>query len=432
MSEFLMVMADGVPMGRVARNGKRMGFQYDSGWLVAPQRYPLSLSMPLALKEHPHVVIEPFLWGLLPDNPRILEEWGRRFQVSPRNVFRIIGHVGEDCAGAIQFLPEADGDRRATAARKSGVTWIDDEELARRITLLLENHGSTRLAGDSGQFSLAGAQPKLALHRHPVTGAWGVPEGNTPTTHILKPATGEFGGHAENEHFCLRLASAIGLTTCRSSVIRTAGHAVIVIERYDRLWRDDRCLRIHQEDTCQALAIHPERKYQNDGGPGVREIAALLRDQSTDPATDLATFADALIFNWLIAGTDAHAKNFSLLIAPGPQIRLAPLYDLASALPYPQRIDLNKAKLAMKTGGSYRLREIRRSHWESCARDLRMAATDLITRGESMIERMVEAIPKVADLLHAEGIDEPVIGRLADAVAAHARACRERLAIEKV
>ena len=40
-----------------------------------------------------------------------------------------------------------------------------------------------------------------------------------------------------------------------------------------------------------------------------------------------------LIFNWLIAGTDAHAKNFSLLIAPGPQIRLAPLYDLASALP---------------------------------------------------------------------------------------------------
>ncbi|MBJ7283920.1 MAG: HipA domain-containing protein, partial [Akkermansiaceae bacterium] len=203
---------------------------------------------------------------------------------------------------------------------------------------------------------------------------------------------------------------------------------VIVIERYDRLWRGDRCHRVHQEDICQSLAIHPDRKYQNDGGPGARDIAALLRDQSTETAIDLAAFADALIFNWLIAGTDAHAKNFSLLIAPGPQIRLAPLYDLASALPYPQRIDLQKAKLAMKIGGSYRLREIRRSHWESCARDLRMPANDIIGRAESMIERMAQAVPQVAGLLHTEGIDEPVVGRLVDALAAHSRVCLERLA----
>ena len=44
-------------------------------------------------------------------------------------------------------------------------------------------------------------------------------------------------------------------------------------------------------------------------------------------------FADALIWNWLIAGTDAHAKNYSLLLAED-QVRLAPLYDVASALPY--------------------------------------------------------------------------------------------------
>ena len=88
-----MVMADGVRMGTVSRNGKRLGFQYDSRWLESERRYPLSLSMPLVLKEHPHSVIEPFLLGLLPDNPRILEEWGRRFQVSPRNAFSIISHA---------------------------------------------------------------------------------------------------------------------------------------------------------------------------------------------------------------------------------------------------------------------------------------------------------------------------------------------------
>ncbi len=423
MSESLMVMADGVRMGTLERDGKRLGFCYEPTWLESPRRYPLSLSMPLALREHPHSVIEPFLWGLLPDNPQILDAWGKRFHVSPRNVFRIIRHVGEDCAGAVQFLhPE-----RAEAPAFGGVHWIDDHDLAQRISLLLENHGSTRLAGDTGQFSLAGAQPKLALHRHPVTGAWGVPEGNTPTTHILKPATGEFGGHAENEHFCLRLASAVGLRTCHSTVMQAGGHTVIVIERYDRLWRENRCMRIHQEDACQSFAIHPDRKYQNEGGPGAREIAALLRDQSTSPASDIQAFADALIYNWLIAGTDAHAKNFSLLIASGSQVRLAPFYDLASVLPYPQRIDLQKAKLAMKIGNSYRLREIRRNQWEACARDLRMPANDLIGRAESMIERLIDAAPKVAVTLLDEGLDDLVIGKLVDSIASHTRYCRERL-----
>lgn len=428
MSESLMVMADGVLMGILERYGKRLGFTYDATWLESPRRFPLSLSMPLALKEHPHSVIEPFLWGLLPDSPPILDEWGKHFHVSPRNVFSIIRHVGEDCAGAVQFFHPERGETHVTGSSGSGVHWIDDDDLARRITRLLENHGSTRLAEDTGQFSLAGAQPKLALHRHPGSGAWGVPSGNTPTTHILKPATGEFGGHAENEHFCLRLAAAVGLRACRSNVMQAGGHTLIVIERYDRLWREQRCLRIHQEDTCQSLAVHPDRKYQNEGGPGVSEIAALLRDQSTKPVSDVQAFADALIFNWLIAGTDAHAKNFSVLIASGSQVRLAPLYDLASVLPYPQRIDPQKAKLAMKIGNSYRLREIRRNHWEACARDLRMPASELIGRAESMSERLVDSAPKVAAILRGEGLDDPVIGRLVDSINKHTGSCRERLA----
>lgn len=426
MSDSLMVMADGVRMGTLLRNGKSLAFHYEPSWLESPRRFPLSLSMPLALKEHPHAAIEPFLWGLLPDNLQTLEEWGRRFQISPRNAYRIISHVGEDCAGAVQFL-RAD----SAGASETGVRWLADDGLVRRIELLLENHGSTRLAGDGGQFSLAGAQPKLALHRHPVSGLWGVPQGNTPTTHILKPATGEFGGHVENEHFCLRLAAALGLRTCSSAVIRPGGHPVIVIERYDRLWRDHRCLRIHQEDVCQALAVHPSRKYQNECGPGVRETAALLRDQSTDPASDLAAFADALLFNWLIAGTDAHTKNFSLLIAAGPQVRLAPLYDLASALPYPQRIDLQKARLAMKIGGSYRLREIQRHHWEACARDLRLSAPALIDRAEALITHITDALPTVAHALHEEGIVDPVIEKLVEGIGMHALACRERLGNHK-
>ena len=64
--------------------------------------------MPLALNEHPHETIEAYLWGLLPDNQTVLDQWGKQFQVSARNVFRLIEHVGEDCAGAIQFIAEKD------------------------------------------------------------------------------------------------------------------------------------------------------------------------------------------------------------------------------------------------------------------------------------------------------------------------------------
>ena len=46
----------------------------------------------------------PILWGLLPDNERVLDRWAKKFQVSARNVFALISHVGEDCAGAVQFV----------------------------------------------------------------------------------------------------------------------------------------------------------------------------------------------------------------------------------------------------------------------------------------------------------------------------------------
>ena len=48
--------------------------------------------------------VEAFLWGLLPDNEHVLARWATKFQVSARNVFALISHVGEDCAGAVQFV----------------------------------------------------------------------------------------------------------------------------------------------------------------------------------------------------------------------------------------------------------------------------------------------------------------------------------------
>ena len=422
MTDELITLLGGQIVGRVRqRKGARLNFTYDQSWRDADDAYPLSLSMPLAAGEHDHRPIEAFLWGLLPDNQQILDRWARRFQVSPRNVFALISHVGEDCAGAVQFVtPERLAAIRSGAMDK--VDWLTAQEVARRLRALREDHALWRLPSDTGQFSLAGAQPKTALIFQ--NARWGIPSGRIPTTHILKPPTGQFSGHAENEHICLALARACGLPAAISRVIRFQDEIAIVVERYDRVPAGNQIVRVHQEDVCQALAVMPTRKYQNEGGPGVKETVELLRTYSSARDEDVRTFVLAIGFNWLIAGTDAHAKNYSLLISGEPRVRLAPLYDVASILPYPE-FDMRKVKLAMKVGGEYRLRDVGLRQWRKLAREIRFDEHELIGALRAMAEQLPDQVSTARAQAHKEGLDQSIIDRLAAALTERALVCQK-------
>ncbi len=422
MSE-LVTLLDGKEAGRVHNDARgRLTFVYDDQWRNAPEAYPLSLSMPIAAKEHGRSVVEAFLWGLLPDNEQVLARWAAKFQVSARNVFALISHVGEDCAGAVQFVtPE-----RLEAIRsgkEDKVEWLDESEVAKRLRLLREDHAAWRLPRDTGQFSLAGAQPKTALLLQ--NDRWGIPSGRIPTTHILKPPTGHFDGHAENEHICLLLARNLGLPTAQSKVMRFKDEVAIVVERYDRQQKGNDIIRVHQEDICQALGIMPTKKYQNEGGPSPVNIVELLRTYSTDRDTDLDTFGAALGFNWLIAGTDAHAKNYSLLLN-GSDVRLAPLYDIASILPY-EELDLRKAKLAMKIGGEYKVELIGLRQWQKFGREVRTDVDPLVEVLISMAKQLPDEVSAAHALAREEGLNNALIDRLAKQLIDRAHECQRLL-----
>jgi serine/threonine-protein kinase HipA len=421
MTDSLLVVLEDVGAGSLTRlSGGRLRFDYDPAYQERPTPTPLSLSMPVQVASHSDQAIRPWLWGLLPDNDAVLRRWARDFHASASSPFSLLATpVGEDCAGAVRFATPLELDLRLDRAGE--VTWLTEEEIAQRLRDLRQDATAWLGRTFTGQFSLAGAQAKTALLFE--NGRWGVPSGATPTTHILKPAVSGLDDHDLNQHLCLDAARRAGLVAARTTVARFAEETAVVVTRYDRRVLDDgRISRVHQEDLCQALGIDPSRKYQNEGGPTPVQIVGLLRTALPPRAGEQAVwrFADAMIWNWLIAGTDAHAKNYSLLLA-GDQVRLAPLYDIASALPY--GADDHKLRFAMKIGESYEV-YVRRNPWPRTARDLNLDGEMVNDRVRELAGVAPDAFAEAARAPEVRSLDRDLPGRLVDLVAKRVRGCR--------
>ena len=415
MSELAVILGDSVAGTLTRLTGGRLRFEYADDYGAGT---PLSLSMPVQVRSHPHGVVAPWLWGLLPDNEAVLRRWARQFHASAASPFSMLSTpVGEDCAGAVRFAKPEEVDR--VLARAGAVAWLDEHGVAARLRDLQEDATAWLGRTFTGQFSLAGAQAKTALLRSGER--WGVPSGSTPTTHILKPAVAGLDDHDLNEHLCLDAARRAGLTAARTTVSRFDDETAVVVTRYDRVERGSSIVRVHQEDLCQALSVPPDRKYENEGGPGVERVVSLLRDAMPARESERAVrrFADALIWNWLIAGTDAHAKNYSLLLA-GPRARLAPLYDVASALPY----DTHERRLrfAMKLGGDYRVVSYG-NPWSRVARELGLDAAALDTRVRHLTGSAPDALRDAAAAPEVSALDRRLPPLLVDRVAKRMARC---------
>ena len=416
MKELRVLIADREAGTLRQGDSGRASFAYDRDWQSSPDALPLSLSMPLPRTEHPPKVVEPYLWGLLSDNPETLTQLGRLLGVNPRNAFALLGALGEDLPGAVQIVPP---ERVEELEPRGAITLLSRETLAEKFAELMRNPGATQFTENGGQFSLAGAQRKKALYL--VNGKWYEPRGRTPSTYILKPPISGLAGQVENEMFCIRLAAQLGIPAPACWTETFGDIRVVVVQRYDRVRRDGKRVlnldqkggrvdRIHQEDCCQALGFHPDKKYQRDGGPGVRDIMRLL-EGSGNPTADRETFMRALAFNFVIGGTDAHGKNYSLLISKGGRYRLAPLYDIASWLPY--STTGGRDKLAMSLDGHSRLDEIMPRHWEATAKQSGFDPARMTALIRDLIARLPDEAAGLAAVCRSEGMTTGDLGKLA-------------------
>ena len=425
----LAVLLRGELAGHVYKAAnRRLVFAYEPAWREQPDAFPLSLSMPLGKAEHGHRATSAFLWGLLPDDPRVIESWARRYNIARTDVTALLAHVGEDCAGAVQIVPpsrihDALG-APTTIDQTESVEWLSTQAVGKLLAALRQNPAAGRSTSEQGQFSLAGAQPKTTLYH--ANGKWGIPKGRVPSTHILKPPVIDLEHVAYNEHACLALARELGLPAAQSRVQRFGDEIAVVVERYDRVRANGVVTRVHQEDMCQALAIQPTSKYEIDGGPTLGNVAALLNRHSAEPQTDLARFIDANVFNWLIAAPDSHAKNYSILHAAGPVHRLAPCYDVISAAPYPRQWS-NGVSLAMGIGGERRVDAIRGSHWRAVAREVGLPPQALVERIAELGERIPVAINRVIDRHTDEEAAREIISMLMEPIGEHVARCLTQL-----
>ncbi|TAJ46449.1 MAG: type II toxin-antitoxin system HipA family toxin [Herbiconiux sp.] len=331
----LEIYLDGVECGVVTQTSTgNITFHYDESYRRT-QRTPLSLSMPLAASTHKKRAILPYLQGLLPDSEDALTAIARRYSVSAKSPVALLSHIGSDVAGAVQIVVEQGTSTDATLSR-SDIRPVDDAEVGRMLRHVMSEYSEGVPYYDSvGHFSLAGAQPKIALHKD-VTGGWNVPQDATPTTHILKPVAGTVRRIDVVEQVTMQAARVLGSQVAKSDLETIDGVDVFVSERYDRRVVDGEWRRLHQEDLCQALSVPPDKKYQHrDGGPGLAVIAGLIRSLPLERDRREAgrAFYQAFVFNVVAGCTDAHAKNYSLML-DGESVRLAPLYDLVTSAPY--------------------------------------------------------------------------------------------------
>jgi len=350
-------------VGYLRRNQQGLiGFRYDDKWL-AQNKFSISLKLPLREEEYPPEeggIAHRFFANLLPE-ANVRAQIVRDLKISDTD-FDLLRAIGGECAGALSLLPVELGPSNDNAYTK-----LDDDSLVqlirRRGQILITKNKSDKRP----RLSLAGAQNKCPILVKEED--YYLPDGEAPTSHILKFEIPEHKNISLYETYTTLLASSVGLPVVNIELCQRRKNYFTLIKRYDRYEKDNNIVRLHQEDFCQALGYSFNNKYETDRGPTFSDCYRLVRDSSSEPVIDTENLLKWLIFNYIVGNSDNHAKNLSFLYKENGDVRQAPFYDLVCT----RAIEQINAELAFSIGGNYDPGNITRRNWTDLANDCDIA-----------------------------------------------------------
>jgi serine/threonine-protein kinase HipA len=344
-----------MPALNVFSNGRSIG-SLDRDYTVNRTVYRFDYAPGIGREDTVSLVMEP-------PGPRLFEQAGKMHPVFDMNLpegalrgaiirmfsktldtavfddFTLLGLVGQSLIGRLRFgqgqqigpIPEQNLkqllEHRGTKglfdalleryARYSGVSGVQPKVMVR-------DDGSLNTS-PSGEFS-----PGQPLKGVTAKG----------TTHILKHFDPiDRPGLAANEFLCLKAAIAAGLPV--PPTFLSDDGEIFAIERFD-LKPDGTYLAF--EDLCSIAGKVSDEKYEGT----YEEVAATLARYLPPDSGDMRLFFKSLVLSVIVRNGDAHRKNFGVLYDdPTQEIRLAPVYDVVTTLPY-----LPDDNMALKIGDS--------------------------------------------------------------------------------
>jgi len=322
-------------------------FEYDESWIEKG----FVISPHLAFNgTYSSSTIKRFLENLIPEGEG-LEDIATFTHISKNNTFAMMHTIGYDTAGALMF---GEKDEKDEAVFRE----IPTKELTDRIEQLESR--SIAIWDKKVRLSLAGVQAKLPVILK--NGKIGLGDGTLSSTHIMKFQTKKHLNIVINELFCMTLAKKIGLNVADVELKRFESYPVLLVTRFDRIYKDNFVTRLHIIDSCQMLNLPPTYKYEQNFGSlrdvqHIREGASfkklfIMTKKCAVPAIAQLELVHWAMFNLIIGNSDAHGKNFSFFIDKRG-IKPTPFYDMLCVMMYD--FDHN---LAMAYGDEFNPNEV--------------------------------------------------------------------------
>jgi serine/threonine-protein kinase HipA len=301
------------------------------------------------------------------------ERQARESHLSENDDLGLLLLHGADCIGAVSILPETSSAPIAPA-----------------------NYETPTSPGRT----LSGVQRKLLVIHDETINVYR-PAGPTgPAPYIAKFNSNDLPDLVRNEFLTLRWTAAVlgadEVTGFKLDRVAELDEQALIVTRFDRT-SDGQKLRA--EDFAQILC---KPRGQGDDGKyksSYEEVAEIIKANSARPEIDLAKLFRRLIIFTIVANSDAHLKNFTLLERP-EGLRLSPLYDVVNVGLYGKRYG---QVLALEIDGKKReLENVTRPLLTDFGRKIGLS-TATITNTFTELKTKIQHADKLLEIPSGEG-----------------------------